>query len=207
MIFSWSLCLLQFSCYFIVFYYYLVMFSIFRTFSVSFIQVFFLHFFFQSYCPKDYVRTCSAIVLFAGLCLNMFGSRDVRRIMFEHVRQSLCSQYHVWTCSLFLFQFLFAQDPTNSRSCHYCVHVHVRTVNILEKRESKSYKKDKYRRKCNGRRCCLGGRIASIPCQASYMASDDFEDYDEVILFFQIILVHFILFFKSSSAKQLACQE
>ena len=60
---------------------------------------FFLHFFFQSYCPKDYVRTCSAIVLFAGLCLNMFGSRDVRRIMFEHVRQSLCSQDHVWTCS------------------------------------------------------------------------------------------------------------
>ena len=85
MIFSWSLCLLQCSCYFIVFYYYLVMFSIFLTFSLSFIQVFFLHFFFQSYCPKDYVRTCSAIVLFAGSCLNMFGSRYVRSIMCERV--------------------------------------------------------------------------------------------------------------------------
>ena len=68
MIFSWSLCLLQFSCYFIVFYYYLVMFSIFLTFSVSFIQVFF--FIFSS-------------------------SRIVRRIMFEHVRQQCCSQDYV----------------------------------------------------------------------------------------------------------------
>ena len=31
-------------------------------------------------------------------------------------------------------------------------------------------KKDKYRRKGKGRRCCLGNRLYSIPCSASYFA-------------------------------------
>ena len=57
-------------------------------------------------------------------------------------------------------------------------------------------KKDKFRRTGKGRRCCLGGRIYSIPCCASYFAKDDFEEKDEFILFFQIILVQFILLFK-----------
>ena len=29
-------------------------------------------------------------------------------------------------------------------------------------------KKDNYRREAKGRRCCLGGRIYSIPCRVSY---------------------------------------
>ncbi|XP_023330784.1 uncharacterized protein LOC111703141 [Eurytemora carolleeae] len=32
------------------------------------------------------------------------------------------------------YKFLFSQEPTNLLSCHYCVHISVRTVNILEKR-------------------------------------------------------------------------
>ena len=38
-----------------------------------------------------------------------------------------------------------------------------------------------------------GERIYSIPCRTSYFAQDDFEESDEFILFFQIILVQFIL--------------
>ena len=54
-------------------------------------------------------------------------------------------------------------------------------------------KKDKDIRKGKSRRYCLGGRIYSIPCRASYLPQDDFEEKDEFILFFQIILVQFIL--------------
>ena len=50
-----------------------------------------------------------------------------------------------------------------------------------------SQKKDKYRRKGKGRRCCLGERIYSIPCSTSCFAQDDLKN----ILFFQIILVQF----------------
>ena len=46
-----------------------------------------------------------------------------------------------------------------------------------------AYKKDKYRRKGKCRRCCLGDRIDSIPCHASYFAPGLFEDRDEFILF------------------------
>ena len=62
-------------------------------------------------------------------------------------------------------------------------------------------KKDKYRRKGKGRRCCFGDRIYSFACHASYFAYDDFEEQDEYILFFQIIMVQVILFFKSSQCK------
>ena len=37
-----------------------------------------------------------------------------------------------------------------------------------------------------GRRICLGGRICSIPCQASSFASVDLEEEDEFNRFFQI---------------------
>ena len=57
-------------------------------------------------------------------------------------------------------------------------------------------KKDIDRRKSNGRRFCLGKRIYPIPCRASFFTQDDFEEQDELILFFQIILVQFILLFK-----------
>ena len=55
-------------------------------------------------------------------------------------------------------------------------------------------KKIKDRGKDKGRCFCLGERIYSIPCRARYFAQDDFEEKDEFILFFQIILVQFILF-------------
>ena len=45
-----------------------------------------------------------------------------------------------------------------------------------------------------------GRRIQSILCRATFFAQDDFEEYDE------FILLQFILFFKSSSTKQLARQ-
>ena len=35
------------------------------------------------------------------------------------------------------YQFLFADNPQDRQSCHYCVTIYVRTVNIIEKRESK----------------------------------------------------------------------
>ena len=62
-------------------------------------------------------------------------------------------------------------------------------------------KKDKNRRKGKGRRLCLGNRIYKIPCRASDLLQDDFEEMDEFILFFQIILVQFILFFKIVPGK------
>jgi len=34
------------------------------------------------------------------------------------------------------YQFLFADNPQDRQSCHYCVTIYVRTVNIIEKRES-----------------------------------------------------------------------
>ena len=63
-------------------------------------------------------------------------------------------------------------------------------------------------RKGKGCRCFFGGRIYSIPCLGTgrYFVQDDFEEQDEFILFFRIILVQFILLFKSSSAKQQARQ-
>ena len=59
---------------------------------------------------------------------------------------------------------------------------------------------------CKGHRCCLGGRIYSIPSPASYLPRTILKNSMKFILFFQIILVQFILFFKSSNAKQLAWQ-
>jgi hypothetical protein len=37
------------------------------------------------------------------------------------------------------YQFLFADNPQDRQSCHYCVTIYVRTVNIIEKRESNSF--------------------------------------------------------------------
>ena len=37
------------------------------------------------------------------------------------------------------YQFLFADNPQDRQSCHYCVTIYVRTVNIIEKRECKSF--------------------------------------------------------------------
>jgi len=34
------------------------------------------------------------------------------------------------------YQFLFADNPQDRQSCHYCVTIYVRTVNIIEKRET-----------------------------------------------------------------------
>ena len=52
--------------------------------------------------------------------------------------------------------------------------------------------KEKDRRKGKGRSVCLGERIYSIPCRASYFAEDDFEELDGLILLFQMILVQLI---------------
>ena len=41
---------------------------------------------------------------------------------------------------------------------------------------SRAYKKDRDRRKCKGRRFCLGDRIYSIPCRASYSGLGWFEE-------------------------------
>ena len=58
---------------------------------------------------------------------------------------------------------------------------------------------NKDRRKGNGRRFCLGGRINSIPCFTSScigrfelhigyeLHQDDLKEKDEIILFFQIV--------------------
>lgn len=35
------------------------------------------------------------------------------------------------------YRFLFADNPQDRLSCHYCVTIYVRTVNIIEKRECK----------------------------------------------------------------------
>ena len=61
------------------------------------------------------------------------------------------------------------------------------------------------RRKGKGRSVCLGERIYSIPCRASYFAEDDFEELDGLILLFQMILVQFTLLFvlgKTASATR-----
>ena len=72
---------------------------------------------------------------------------------------------------------------------------------------SPAYKKDKYRREGKGLRCCLGNRIYSIICHASYFALGRFRRIGGIHPFLQIILEQFILFFKSSySTKQLARQ-
>ena len=42
-----------------------------------------------------------------------------------------------------------------------------------------------------------GAEFYSVPCRSCYFACDDFEEEDEFILFFHIILVQFILFIKS----------
>ena len=65
---------------------------------------------------------------------------------------------------------------------------------------------DKDRRNGKGRGCSSGGRLYSIPCRASYFSKDVFEEYDEFIFIFEIILMQFILWFKSSSAEQLVRQ-
>ena len=62
-------------------------------------------------------------------------------------------------------------------------------------------KKDKYRRKDKGRRCCLGDRIASIPCRVSYCALGRFWRIGWIHPFLQIILLHFILFFQCETAS------
>ena len=45
--------------------------------------------------------------------------------------------------------------------------------------EPRDYKKDLYRRDGKGRHCCLGDRIYSIPCDASYFAPGWYEEKDE----------------------------
>ena len=35
------------------------------------------------------------------------------------------------------YKFLFADNPLDRSSCHHCVTIFVRTVNIIEKRECK----------------------------------------------------------------------
>ena len=47
-------------------------------------------------------------------------------------------------------------------------------------------KKDLCRSKGKGRRVCLGGTLYSIPCRASYFASVDLDEQDEVNRFYQI---------------------
>ena len=42
-----------------------------------------------------------------------------------------------------------------------------------------------YRREGKGRRCCLGDRIDSIPCQTSYFVPLWYEEMDELYLFFK----------------------
>ena len=61
----------------------------------------------------------------------------------------------------------------------------------------KPNKKDIYRREGKGRRCFLGDRIASIPCQASYFVPgwDEQADLHPIL---QIVLAKIRLFFKSS---------
>ena len=71
--------------------------------------------------------------------------------------------------------FSFITTPRHEISSFSCLH------------NLHPYKKDKDRRKCKGRRCSFGGRIDSVPCRASYFASVDFEEKDELILIFQII--------------------
>ena len=71
--------------------------------------------------------------------------------------------------------FYFITKPRHEISSFSCLH------------NLHPYKKDKDRRKCKGRRCSFGGRIDSVPCRASYFASVDFEEKDELILIFQII--------------------
>ena len=51
-----------------------------------------------------------------------------------------------------------------------------------------------------------GENLFKIPCRASYFSLEAFYEKDEFIILFQIMLMQFILFFKSSSAKQLARQ-
>jgi hypothetical protein len=36
------------------------------------------------------------------------------------------------------YTFVFGQNPKDQGACYYCVRIYVRTVNIIEKQESKS---------------------------------------------------------------------
>ena len=64
-----------------------------------------------------------------------------------------------------------------------------------------SRKEDTDRRKGNGRRCCLGDRIYSIPCRSSCFPPGRFWRIWWIHPFFQTILVQFIQFFNSSYCK------
>ena len=35
------------------------------------------------------------------------------------------------------YEYIFAERRNDDYSCHHCVHIYVRTVNIIEKKESK----------------------------------------------------------------------
>ena len=50
----------------------------------------------------------------------------------------------------------------------------------------RSQKKDKYIRKCKGRRCCLGDKIIHFLAALAVMLSSDYEEQDELILFFKL---------------------
>ena len=65
--------------------------------------------------------------------------------------------------------------------CAYICHkiylsVQYKYIQMVDITTNIQTKKDKDRRKGKGRRCCLGGRIYSIPCRTSYFALDDFEE-------------------------------
>ena len=52
-------------------------------------------------------------------------------------RHTIEAFFYIFLKVLYIFQYLFSEDPTNEESCHYCVYIYVRTPNILEKKESK----------------------------------------------------------------------
>ena len=56
---------------------------------------------------------------------------------------------------------------------------------MLSANHSYSRRSNIDRRGGNGRRCSLGDRIASIPCQASCYAPGRLEEQDKIILFFK----------------------
>ena len=96
--------------------------------------------------------------------------------------------YHIYIILYISYLIIYISYP----SLKFLLVSNVNIYLTVSPHHSTAQKKDKDRRKGKGRRCCLRGRVYSIPSRASsYFAKDQFEEQDEVIFFFQIILGQF----------------
>ena len=100
---------------------------------------------------------CLTSYLIVSSCLQVFNEHPSRIISLEMIARLVSEAED----SLKLEQQVAASPPRCTGS-------------------TPAKKKDEDRREGNGRRCCLGGRIDSIPCHARYFEPGRIEEKDEL---------------------------